>query len=389
MHDLKVDRLSGSLDGVRVSVIVSGSIGAMESPRLIRALRRLGAEVEPFLTRGGSQFITSTSISWAAARECTMEFSGTSTHLATGDFCVVAPASANFIHKIATGQTDTPAAALLASYLGQKKPVILVPSMHDSLFHSPFVQENWRKISGVLTRLEPRKEEGKQKFPEPALLADEISHEFNRQARVDKSLLVSMGTTRGYIDDVRYLSNYSSGALGTAILHEAYRRGVKTRAVVGPCKVEPKVYTELARIETNEQLEVACQNAISAGCDGAVLAASVLDFVPENRLSGKVSSSGELEVSFSRTQKIISKISLATGKKVGFKLEADLPMAKAHAIAKDYINKYDLSMIVINALKDVNQKDHRALIFTREQGFLGYREGKQPLAEHIVDHIIH
>ena len=95
--DLLVNLSSDALAGKLIDVVVSGSIGAVESVRFIRSLRRLGAEVQPWLTKGGSMFTTETALSWAAARPCRMSFEGTASHISMGDACVIAPASASML----------------------------------------------------------------------------------------------------------------------------------------------------------------------------------------------------------------------------------------------------------------------------------------------------
>ena len=181
--DLQVNSISESLSDKSIDVIITGSIGSVESVRFLRALRRLGADVHPWLSKGAQLFTTETAVSWAAANPVTSQFSGTASHIALHDACIVCPASANFLSKIANGITDTPESALVASYLGQGKPVLVMPNMHDSLLQAPAVSENLKKISKWTHILEARQEEGKQKFPEPKDLADEVSHVLNQPAQ--------------------------------------------------------------------------------------------------------------------------------------------------------------------------------------------------------------
>ena len=390
--DLYVKPISDSLEGFDIDVVVSGSIGAVESVRFIRALRRLGGSVHPFLTRGGAQFTTETALTWAANNNVVSEFRGDVPHIAVHDACIIAPASANIIAEVANGSCHSPGAALIQSYLGQSKPVFFLPNMHQSLFDSPIVQENLKKISGYMTSIPPREEEGKLKFPEPALLADIVSHKLNRGRRADgPNVLISMGTTRGYVDDVRYFSNYSSGALGTAISEEAYRQGYITEVVCGPCEIKPRNYSKIKHIQTNEELSSACLESSHNGVAAAVLAASVLDFVPSTKLDGKISSSDDLKVDFKKSEKIISTIHPTSGVKVGFKLESDFSHDEAQRIAKSYTEKYDLSLICINKKADVSSSKHIATLYeTSDSGTpknLGPLETKQEIANKIVSHI--
>lgn len=390
--DLHVNTISQALESFDIDVIVSGSIGAIESVRFIRSLRRIGASVYPWLTAGGSQFITKTALEWAANNSVITDFSGKVTHLATREACVVAPASANFIAKIANGITDTPQTALVASYLGMGKPVLIVPNMHDSLYQAPALQKNLRKISPWLKILQPRIEEGKKKFPKPNLLADAISHHINHIHKSNyPGILVSMGTTRGYVDEIRYFSNYSSGKLGTLISEELYRRGFTTHVVSGPCQYKPESFSRIEHVETNNQLEAACLKALEAGCGAAILAASVLDFIPSSTVKGKISSSSDLKVEFKKADKIISKIKPKAGIKVGFKLESSLTEQKALEIANQYFQKYDLSYMVLNPKSEVDSSQHFAYLAIKgEQNKPVIKtslNSKEAIANSIADHI--
>ncbi|MBF0440731.1 MAG: hypothetical protein HQK54_02390 [Oligoflexales bacterium] len=392
LPDFEVCPISNALKGVNLDVIVSGSIGAVESVRFIRSLRRIGAKIQPWLTRGGSQFVTEMSLEWASSQNVIRNFTGKASHIALNDACVVAPASANILGKVASGLTDTPETALIASYLGMRKPVFFVPNMHDSLINSPQVKLNIDKIGRWAVILEARQEEGKNKFPEPKTLADTISHNINSNKNYYPTLL-TMGTTRGYVDDVRYFSNYSSGKLGSLIAEELYRMGVPTHVIAGPCQYLPGTCTSLSRIKTNEEMLARCLEKNHHDCRAAIFAASVLDFIPEKRLPGKISSQENLSVKFIKTPKIIEKITPSSGIKVGFKLESVLSPEIAQKLAADYIKRYSLSLIVINCLSDVDENKHSAYLFEKSPQDDSVMEpriitGKQEISMGITSHVI-
>jgi phosphopantothenoylcysteine synthetase/decarboxylase len=120
-----------------------------------------------------------------------------------------------------------------------------------------------------------------------------------------------------------------------------------------------------------------------------------LDFAPESKISGKIKSADheQLNVSMVRQPKIIREVSPTSGIKVGFKLEASLSEGSALKLAQDYMPKYGLSLMVINALEDVDQSRHRAWFFERgkdQSGVkaLGVVESKPAVARHIARHIL-
>ena len=376
--DLTVKLSSDALAGKNIDVVIAGSIGAVESVRFLRSLRRLGAKVQPWLTQGGALFTTETALSWAAAQPCRTSFEGSASHISLGDALVIAPASASILAKIAGGITDTPASALIASYLGMQKPVFIVANMHDSMYDSPFVQENLKKLKTYCQVLGARQEEGKQKFPEPAVLADEVAHAINRR---NDQILVTMGTTRGYIDDVRYISNYSSGALGSKIAEEFYRQGFQTAVIQGPCPITPRTFSKLIPIETNTEMSAAVLELEKTGIQGAVFAASILDFVPTEKKSGKIRSNEGLQVQFQATPKIIGSVTTPLKFKVGFKLET---APASTELAQLYLNKYNLSHLVMNQLQNVSASAHIADIWRPQQTPSKNMEGKEAIARFLV-----
>lgn len=388
--DLHVESLSDALAGMTLDVVVSGSIGAVESVRFIRALRRLGAEVVPWLTSGGAQFVTPLALAWAAGRETRTAFAGDASHIALSNACVIAPASAALIGKIAAGITDSPAAALVTSYLGAGKPVLMLPNMHDSLADAPAVKRNVETLRGFgVIPLADRREEGKRKFPDPATLADHVAHALNARGKSRGDVLVTMGTTRGYFDDVRYVSNYSSGSLGSRITEELYRQGLTPHVVAGPSEVRPRVFGSLVETTTNDEMATAAQRVLKNGAQAAILAASVLDFVPEAKAAGKIASADHerLQIALVRTKKLIAELNPTSGVKVGFKLETSLTPARAASLAQDYMNKYKLSLMVLNDLKDVDRTRHRAVVFQAGSASPRDIESKAEVARAIVRHV--
>jgi len=369
VHDLHVTPTSNALLGKRVDLVISGSIAAVESVRFIRSLRRLGADVTVWLSQGGAQFITPMAVAWAAGKDPVLGFAGSTSHIASGDCVVVAPASSNILAKIARGMTDTHCTALIASALGQQKPVMLLPAMHDSLRAAPAMQEHLQKICSWpnVHRFNAREEEGKQKFPEPDVLADHVAHIINSGTRPNQPVLLTMGTTRGYIDDVRYISNYSSGKLGSMIGEELFRQGFQTLIVCGPCENKPRTASSLRLVTTTAEMLRECKTAESSGLCGGIFCASVLDYEPSEKTLGKLKSGHDnLTITFKPTPKIIDQVTIKSGAKIGFKLEVGLSEARAKTLADEYISKYKLTALIANELTAVSDRDHKATAFLAE-----------------------
>ena len=235
-NDLAVIPLSNALKNKSLDLIVTGSIAAVETIKFIRSLRRLGAIITPHLSFSAKEFVTQKALDWAANKIAGNQYLAADTfHIAQNEALIIAPATANFISKIANGIADDPLTSLTASYLGQNKPVFFVPTMHESLYNNPLFQTNLNTLLKHAHFFLPCMDEGKLKFPEPNYLANEIAHHINASKIKNNKVLITMGSTRNFLDDIRYISNFSTGKLGTLTAEELYRYGFKTHVVCGLC----------------------------------------------------------------------------------------------------------------------------------------------------------
>lgn len=367
--DIRVDSLSKSLQGTTIDLVVGGSIGAVESVRFIRALRRLGARVNPIMSEGARLFTTITALEWASDNQVVDSFNGLAQHIATADFCLICPASASIISKVASGICDSPATTIIQSHIGQGNIVQLLPNMHNSLIDSPFINSNLEKIKNKITVLEPRFGEEKIKFPDPKILADVVSHNYLHRKNPTNAL-VCMGSTKGFIDEVRYISNYSSGGLGTSITEELFRSGFNVHVICGNAQKLPCTYSTLTAVETNDEMLAACKNIMGQFSNEIhiIMLASVLDYEPASRAKGKIrSGSNDLSLQLIPTQKIIDQLNPRRGfAKVGFKLEPECNLNESKIIATNYIEKYNLTKVVINSLTKISSTNHEAFLIKAE-----------------------
>ena len=308
--DVHINPISNALDQVNIDFVSCGSVGSIQSFFLIRFLRRLGACVSVTLSPQGDMFVTKSAFSWAGAKSVNQDFDpSSSNHICSFDhnLCVVSAASASFIAKLATGITDSAASCLVQSYFGDnKKTVIIIPSMHDSLFNSVFVQNNINALKQHkhVVFLQPISEDGKKKFPEPVIAAAHIAHHYNSKILANNladlnndnnvakkhSIVIAMGATRSYIDDVRFIRGYSSGQMGSGIAESFYMKGFKTHIVLADCHIKPRWYSSCHECYTVDELEKSVIKVCQMYPDNFVLCASVSDYVVEEKKLTKVRS---------------------------------------------------------------------------------------------------
>lgn len=156
------------LKNKKIVLGITGSVAAIKSPEIARELMRYGALVFPVMTKMAQRIIQPDLIEWATGNPVILEITGKIEHIELGnksDLILIAPATANTISKIACGIDDTPVTSVVSVAFGLKKPIFIVPAMHESMFKHPILDQNVKKLlSFGLEFIGPEIEEGKAKI---------------------------------------------------------------------------------------------------------------------------------------------------------------------------------------------------------------------------------
>jgi phosphopantothenoylcysteine decarboxylase/phosphopantothenate--cysteine ligase len=223
---------------------ICGGIAAYKTPGLVRELRKLGADIRVVMTRNATRFIgpiTLQAISGYPVRidmfDPKNEDQISHIDLARwADVVLVAPATANLVGHVANGLADDLLSTLL---LATTAPVLIAPSMNTKMLQHPMVQRNLERIANTagLSIIEPDEgelaclETGPGRLPDADFLIDAIIHLLSPKPLAEHRILVTLGPTREWVDDVRFLSNPSSGRMGFAICRSARHLGAQVIAV--------------------------------------------------------------------------------------------------------------------------------------------------------------
>jgi phosphopantothenoylcysteine decarboxylase/phosphopantothenate--cysteine ligase len=159
-------------------------------------------------------------------------------------------------------------------------------------------------------------------------------------------LLVTAGPTREYLDDVRYLTNASSGRMGYAVAEAARSSGWEVVLISGPVELAAPAGCEFVAVETTEQMRRACLGAFPA-CDGVIAAAAVCDYKPRERIAGKIAKTGgPISLDMIETDDVLAELGATKGRRwvVGFALEAQNP--RENALQK--LRRKNCDWIVLN-----------------------------------------
>ncbi|GAB6148336.1 bifunctional phosphopantothenoylcysteine decarboxylase/phosphopantothenate--cysteine ligase CoaBC [Stetteria hydrogenophila] len=346
--------LSRRLEGRCILLGVTGSTAAYKSVDTARWLIRRGARVVPVLTREAARLVTPLLFEWATGERAFTEFAGEVGHIGvarTCDLVLVAPATLSTLAKIACGVTDNPVALAAVSALGAGVRVMVVPAMHENMARTPQYERIVRELRdmGVFV-LPPFTAEGVAKYPDPLLVARVAAAYADRGADLRGArILVTAGPTREWIDDVRFISNPSSGLMGVEVAVEAYARGASVTLVHGPLAVEPPYFLERVRVETTEEMAEAVAKATEAEeYDAVIAAAAPADYRPSKRFTGKVRSGQRLDLTLEPTPKVLAALRRRPRVLVAFAAEATGDVGALVESAREKMARYGAALVVAN-----------------------------------------
>lgn len=347
----------------KVLVGVTGGIAAYKSCYLVSALVKMGCDVHVLMTEHAREFVSAMTFEtlshnpvvtnmFRRDREWEVE------HVSLAKSCevvVVAPATANFVGKIANGICDD---MLTTTYLASKAPKIICPAMNTAMYEDKVFQENLEKVASsgatILTPISGRLacgDVGIGKMVEP----DEIAQAVARALALTldfagKKVLVTAGATVEDIDGVRYLSNHSSGKMGAAIAERFADRGAEVTLVAGKMTaLIPDNLAEVCRVSSTHDMYLAVTERVK-GADYIVMAAAPADYTPVKTFDSKVKSES-LTLELRKTEDIAQAVGKAKGestKLVIFSAETDhlLENAKGKLLKKgaDLVVANDVTM---------------------------------------------
>jgi phosphopantothenoylcysteine decarboxylase/phosphopantothenate--cysteine ligase len=279
----------------RVLLIIGGGIAAYKSLDLIRRLRERGAAVRVVLTRAAQQFVTPLAAGALSNERVFTDLFDLDDEREIGhirlardtDLIIVAPATADLLAKMATGQANDLASAVL---LATDKPVLVAPAMNPRMWAHPATERNVLQLQADGIRfigpnageMAERGEAGVGRMAEPVEIADAAVQLMGDGLAptsgplAGRHVLVTSGPTHEPIDPVRYIANRSSGKQGHAIAAAAVALGARVTLVCGPVTLPDPGGVVVVRVETAAQMLRAVEEALPA--DIAIFAAAVADW---------------------------------------------------------------------------------------------------------------
>jgi phosphopantothenoylcysteine decarboxylase/phosphopantothenate--cysteine ligase len=351
------------LKGKKILLAVTGSIAAYKAAYITRLLKKQGAAVKVIMTAASSDFITPLTLSTLSKEPVHTDFMKNeetgewNNHVELGlwaDVMLVAPATANSISKMVTGNADN---YLMAVYLSAKCPVFVAPAMDLDMYKHQSTKDNLDVLVERGTHIiYPGSGElasglvGEGRLAEPKEIITYLEDFFRKGLSLTgKRVLITAGPTFEKIDPVRYIGNNSSGKMGFALAQQAMERGAKVTLVAGPNHLEIPSGLNYIPVTSAQEMYETCKDNFDQ--DAVIMAAAVADYTPASVSEIKLKKKeGDLSIELKRTTDILKWMGENKENQilVGFALETNDEVENA----KGKLVRKNLDMIVLNSLQD-------------------------------------
>lgn len=293
--------MNQSLNNRSVLLVIGGGIAAYKCLDLIRRLRERGAQVRVVMSTAAQQFVTPTSVGAICGgtvftdiwdREAEQDV-GHIRLARENDIIIVAPATADFMAKMAHGLADDLASAVL---LASTVPVLLAPAMNPAMWHNPATQRNidilaqdGKSFIGPNDgEMAESGEAGTGRMAEPMEIVHAVEDMLDETPKplLGKKAVVTSGPTREDIDPVRYISNHSSGKQGHAIAAALAQAGAEVILVSGPVALDDPRDVTVVDVVSARDMKNAVERCLP--CDIAVFVAAVADWRVDKEADEKI-----------------------------------------------------------------------------------------------------
>lgn len=343
----------------RILLGVTGGIAAYKSAELVRLLKKSGHEVRVVMTRGAEAFVTPLTFQALSGEPVRTSLLDPEAESGMGhielakwaDQVVIAPASADFIARLAQGMADDLLTTLCCA---TEAPIAVAPAMNQAMWGNRRTQRNIGLLAAdaQVTLWGPGQgaqacgDVGAGRMLEPTVLFDLISGVTNGPL-AGRRVVITAGPTREPIDPVRYISNYSSGKMGYALASAARMAGANVVLVSGPVSIEAPAGVEVRSVTTAQDMLEYASGAVDEGCDLFIATAAVADYRPDSCAGDKIKKTDDgMSLSLVRNPDTLAAIAARADAPftVGFAAET----RDVEHYALDKLTRKKLSMIVAN-----------------------------------------
>ncbi len=371
--------MGARMKGKRVLLGVTGGIAAYKCPDLVRRLRERGAEVQVVMTEAAREFVTATTFQAVSGRPVRADLWDAAAEAAMGHIelarwahiVLIAPATADFLARLATGQAND---LLTTLCLATEAPVAVAPAMNHVMWSNLAtranmitLQQRGIHILGPGSGDQACGEVGEGRMLEPLDLADRIAAlQPGNGPLLGRRVLVSAGPTRERIDPVRFISNRSSGKMGFAVAQAAREAGAEVVLVSGPVSLPTPSGIRRVDVESAADMLTAVLREIE-GTDIFISTAAVADYRPAHPADQKIKKATDtLDLCMERTADVLATVASRPERPfvVGFAAETE----SVEQNARIKLLKKNLDLIAANEVghdKAFDCEDNQLVVLSR------------------------
>ena len=386
------------MQGKRILLGVTGGIAAYKSPDLVRRLRDRGAEVQVVMTDGAREFVTPTTFQAVSGRTVRSDLWDAAAEAAMGhielarwaDAVLIAPASADFLARLATGQASDLLSTLC---LATEAPIAVAPAMNHVMWANAATRTNVATLAQRGVRIfgpaegdQACGEIGEGRMLEPVDLAERVLALLPASgALAGRRVLITAGPTRERIDPVRFVSNRSSGKMGFAVAQAAREAGATVVLVAGPVSLPTPAGVARIDVESAADMLAAVLRELP-GTDIFISTAAVADYRPARAAEQKIKKTAEsLELTMERTADVLATVAARADRPYAVGFAAETESVEQNARTK--LMKKNLDMIAANEVghdKAFDCDDNQLIVLSRNGRHELPRAGKLTLARGLI-----
>ncbi|MED5387938.1 MAG: bifunctional phosphopantothenoylcysteine decarboxylase/phosphopantothenate--cysteine ligase CoaBC [Pseudomonadota bacterium] len=359
----------------RILLGVTGGIAAYKAADLVRRLQDAGAQVRVVMTQGACEFITPLTMQALSGHPVHTTLLDPTAEAAMGhielarwaDLVLIAPASANFMARLAHGHGND---LLTTLCLATGAPIAIAPAMNQQMWADTSTQKNLLilqekgiHVFGPGSGSQACGEVGAGRMLEPMDIIQQAAEVFDYQLLTGKHVVITAGPTREAIDPVRYITNKSSGKMGFALAEAAAEAGARVTLIAGPVNLPTPSRVDRVDVTRAVDMYDACMQVVEEGCDVFIATAAVADYRPTVTADHKIKkSTEEIHLTLVKNPDIVASVAEHDKRPftVGFAAETRDVMAYAQG---KLVNK-KLDMIATNDVSGTNvgfNSDNNAL----------------------------
>lgn len=349
------------LKGKNIVLGVTGGIAAYKACDIASKLVKLGADVHVIMTKSACEFVAPLTFKTLTNNKVhTSVFDENDVgvphiDLAQGaDALLVAPATANFIGKVANGIADDMLTSTVMA--ASNKKIIISPAMNSHMYENPVMQDNLKKlISRGFVVIKPAMgrlacgDVGIGKLPDPEDIVERVVAEIAfEKTLLGKRVLITAGATQEAIDPVRYITNHSTGKMGYALARVAKAKGAEVTLVTGKTALKKPLGVNVVEIvSAKDMFREVTERYFDT--DIVIKAAAVADFKPKNVSDSKTKKdNAQLAIELDKTEDILKYLGTKKAHQVliGFCMETENLLENA----QKKLEGKNLDMICANSL---------------------------------------